>query len=313
MQDLVVLSGKGGTGKTTIVGALAALWENLILVDCDVDASNLHLITRPDIREEHPFTANRRAVIDPALCIGCDICVDLCRFDAIQYDPGLISDVDAGYRIEQLSCEGCGLCVHVCPAAAVKLQTVQTGKWYLSETPFGPLVHGRLEPAQGNSGQLVALLRSKASEVAAGGGFTLTLMDGPPGIGCPTIASLAGATYALIVTEPSESAFHDLRRVLDLTRHFRVPTSICINKSDINEVVSSDIEAFAAEHKIRVLGRLRYDESVNQAQINHQTLVEFANNGVVKQIRTLYERLVQELAAVNDQETNAVDKQQQRT
>ncbi len=298
MQDLVVLSGKGGTGKTTIVGALAALWKNLILVDCDVDASNLHLITRPDIKEEHSFTATRKAVIDPALCTGCDICVDFCRFGAIHRDPGLISEGDAGYRIEQLSCEGCGLCTHICPVAAIEMQTVETGKWYLSETPFGPLVHGRLAPAQGNSGRLVALLRSEASEVAAGGGFALTLVDGPPGISCPTIASVTGAAYALIVTEPSESAFHDLRRVVDLTRHFRVPTGICINKSDINPEISSRIEDFARERGLKALGRLIYERSVTKAQIERQTIVEFAENALTSQVRSLHERLSEELDRV---------------
>jgi MinD superfamily P-loop ATPase len=313
MQNLVVLSGKGGTGKTTIVGALATLWERLILVDCDVDASNLHLIIRPEIKEKHSFSGSKKARIDTTLCTGCNICFDYCRYDAIRYDQRLVTSADAGFRIDQSACEGCGLCSHVCPEKAIELSAVESGKWYLSDTRFGPLVHGRLSPAQGNSGRLVTVLRDKATEIAGNGEFYLTLMDGPPGIGCPTIATLAGVDYALIVTEPSQSAFHDLRRLAELIEFFKIPTGICINKSDINEAVSSDIEAYAAEHDITALGRLVYDKSVNQAQINNQTLVEFATDGVVKQVRSLHERLVQELIDIKDRDPIAFDKQQQGT
>jgi MinD superfamily P-loop ATPase len=295
MQHMVVLSGKGGTGKTTVVGALAALWQKLILVDCDVDASNLHLITRPEIREEHSFKGTRKASIDVTGCNGCGICLDYCRFDAIHQHPELVSDADAGYRVDQLACEGCGLCSHTCPEQAIAMLPVETGVWYRSDTPFGPLVHGRLAPAQGNSGRLVTLLRSKAGELAAAGDFDLTLIDGPPGIGCPTIASLTGTDYALIVTEPSLSAFHDLRRISSLISHFEVPAGIVINKSDINSDISKNIEDFAHSEGIRLLERLTYDRSVSRAQLGRQTAVEYCRNGFTDQLRSLRERLRMEL------------------
>lgn len=298
MQSLVVLSGKGGTGKTTMVGALAALWQPSIIVDCDVDASNLHLITGPKLREQHSFSGSKRARIDNAICNGCGICLDYCRFNAIRYDQRLVTSDDAGFRIDQTACEGCGLCKYLCPEVAIETCDVESGEWYMSDTRFGPLVHGRLYPAQGNSGRLVTVLRDRAAEIAGNGDFALTLMDGPPGIGCPTIATLTGTSYALIITEPSQSAFHDLRRLAELIKYFRIPSGVFINKSDINEAVSSEIEAYAVDHDIHVLGRLGYDGTLNRAQINNQTLVEFASDKVVGQIRSLHEKLIQELADI---------------
>ncbi|MFH2054778.1 MAG: ATP-binding protein [bacterium] len=299
MRKLVILSGKGGTGKTTIVGALAALWRTVIMVDCDVDASNLHLITNPITVEEHSFVATRKAHIDNTLCTDCGICADYCRFDAIHYDPDLAASGGVSYRLDQLSCEGCGLCVHLCPVAAIELQMEKTGEWYLSRTSFGPLVHGRLLPAQGNSGQLVTLLRERANEIPDRGRFAVTLMDGPPGIGCQTIASLTGTDFALLVTEPSKSAFHDLQRVVDLTRHFGIPSGICINKCDLNEDLSAGIEDYANSQGLKVLGRLTYDRSVSQAQVGRQTIVEFANSKLLQQVRSLHESLTDALSSLD--------------
>jgi MinD superfamily P-loop ATPase len=295
MQDVVVLSGKGGTGKTTVVGALARLCESTILVDCDVDASNLHLITRPEIKEEHSFMASHTATIDPAHCIACDICLDFCRFNAIYRLPEHPAEGDEGYRIDRLSCEGCALCKHICPADAISMQTSETGKWYVSDTPFGPLVHGRLGPAQGNSGRLVTLLRNKAKELFESVGFELTLIDGPPGIGCPTIASLTGSDYALVVTEPSLSAFHDLRRVIELIHHFRIPAGVCVNKADVNSGLSDEIDDYCREVKADILGHISYSITAIQAQMDWAFSTEFGERlwaAEMLQVKTkLMERL----------------------
>lgn len=297
MQELVILSGKGGTGKTTIVGALAALWQKVILVDCDVDAANLHLITRPAVRSRHIFRASRKAEIDRELCTDCGLCLDYCRFNAIKMS-GDSQSGELSFHIDQLDCEGCGLCAHICPEQAIALNTVDTGEWFLSETRFGPMVHGRLAPAQGNSGMLVSLLRSKAGEIAANGGFSLTLVDGPPGISCPTIASLTGADYALFVTEPSLSAFHDLRRVIELAVHFKVPGGVFINKYDINEKVAAEIESYAREHEVAVLGRLTYDKVATAAQLGKETIVECAQPQFGEQLEKLHHNLTAELKRI---------------
>lgn len=299
MQEVVILSGKGGTGKTTIVGALAALWQNVILVDCDVDAANLHLITRPVIRDRHIFRASRRAVINAEDCTACGLCLDYCRFEAIKTN-GDWPLSPSGFRIDPLGCEGCGLCARICPDQAIEMQMFDTGEWYLSETPFGPLVHGRLAPAQGNSGMLVTLLRNQAAEIATGGEFSLTLVDGPPGISCPTIASLTGSSYALLVTEPSLSAFHDLRRLIELITHFRVPAGVLINKYDINEQITTEIEDYARSHGLAVLGRLAYDRDVSRAQLQKRTIYEFARQLFGAQLQELRRKLTLELKRIED-------------
>jgi MinD superfamily P-loop ATPase len=300
MQELVVLSGKGGTGKTTVTGALAALWLRVVLVDCDVDAANLHLITRPQVRREYSFTASSRANVDMAKCNQCGICLDYCRFKAIG------TDGDSFY-VDQLACEGCALCSHICPEKAIELHLVESGKWLVSDTPFGPLLDGRLAPAQGNSGKLVTLLRSKAQELARSRDIELTIIDGPPGIGCPTVASITGASYALIVTEPSQSAFHDLLRVIELIRHFGIPIGICINKCDINADITEEIEGFALESGIRVLAKLPYQTAVTRAQTEKRTIVESTDGELVDQIAYLHDGLVRELKQLRERKLAQTD------
>ncbi|MFC1957801.1 ATP-binding protein, partial [Chloroflexota bacterium] len=224
MKEVVVLSGKGGTGKTSIVGSFAALAKNKVLVDCDVDAADLHLLLSPSIKEGNEFWSGEVAVIDEENCTQCGLCQELCRFKAI-----------ADFKVDPISCEGCGLCSHVCPAEAVIMKENLSGHWFVSDTRYGPLIHARLGIAQENSGKLVAQVRQQARQLAEKDGFDCIISDGPPGIGCPVISSLSGVDLALLVTEPTLSGMHDLERVLGVCHHFGIQPLICINKYDINE------------------------------------------------------------------------------
>lgn len=292
MVELVVVSGKGGTGKTSLVGALAALSRNKVMVDCDVDAADLHLILRNEVLRSSEFTGGRRAAIIAESCTGCGECQPYCRFDAIRAEP---SPEDAGtekYRIDPYACDGCGVCVRHCPESAIDFSEIISGEWSDSETPYGPLLHARLGLAQANSGKLVSLLRQQARQKAAEKGFDLVLIDGPPGIGCPVIASITGSHYVLIVTEPSMSALHDMERLLQLTRHFRIPTGICINKADINPEITARITDFAASQGLEILGQIPFDPAVTAAQLSRGTVVEQSAGPAAAAIRRLWEKLV---------------------
>ena len=291
MTELVIVSGKGGTGKTSLVGSLAALSQNKVLVDCDVDAADLHLILENKIQKTSEFIGGKQAFIIEENCTNCGICVEYCRFDAIKHATLSSSTEKERYWIDKHACDGCGVCVRHCPEKAIEFKEVISGEWYLSDTPYGPLVHARLGFAQGNSGKLVSLLRQQARVLAEKKGMDLILVDGPPGIGCPVIASVTGANYILIVTEPSMSAMHDMERVLRLTRHFNIPTGICINKSDINPAITSQIEEFAKDESIRVLGQIPYDPSVTAAQLEGTTIVEYNANGASESVKLLWSNL----------------------
>jgi MinD superfamily P-loop ATPase len=267
MKEIVVLSGKGGTGKTSVVGAFAAMPGAKVLSDCDVDAADLHLLLSPQVREEHEFWSGQIAAIDPAICTRCGLCEEVCRFDAIH-----------DYRVANVGCEGCGLCFRVCPAGAVTMSERLAGHWYLSDTRFGPLVHARLGIAQENSGKLVHLVRSKAKETAEACDIGLTINDGPPGTGCAVISSLSGADLALIVTEPSVSGIHDMERVLSVCRHFNVPPLVCINKFDINEEGTRQIEEYCLGEGIEVVARIPFDTRVTEAQVAGVPLVEYIDD-----------------------------------
>ncbi len=298
MKQLVVLSGKGGTGKTSITGALAALATNAVLVDCDVDAADLHLIVRPEIRERHEFTASEKAEIIQDRCIGCGICFECCKFDAIMKDEPSSGMSLPVYTVDLLSCEGCAVCHHICIDDAVKMTPVVSGEWYRSETAFGPMVHGRLGVAEANSGKLVSLLRATARSIANDQNRDTIIVDGPPGIGCPAIASLTGADYVLLVTEPTLSAFHDLKRVTDLIRHFELSAGICINKCDINLSIVDKIEQFAGREGFEVLGRLPYDRIFTEAQVAAKTIIEFADGDISRQLKSLWSDLRRRLEIV---------------
>jgi MinD superfamily P-loop ATPase len=289
MMELVVISGKGGTGKTSLVGSLAALSRDKVLVDCDVDAADLHLILQNKVQKTTEFIGGKQASIVDERCTNCGDCQEYCRFDAIMYQAE-----NAGgerYWIDKHACDGCGVCVRHCPEQAIDFREVVSGEWYISDTPHGPLVHGRLGLAQANSGKLVSLLRQQARLLADKNGFDLIIIDGPPGIGCPVIASITGAGYVLIVTEPSMSAMHDMERLMQLTAHFGIPTGICINKSDINPDLSDQIEKKAQDSNLPVLGRIRYDEAVTTAQVNRKSVVENGDQLAARDIRNLWERI----------------------
>ncbi len=278
MKEIVVLSGKGGTGKTSIVGSFAALAKNKVMADCDVDAADLHLILNPEVQENHEFWSGQTAVIDGEKCTQCGLCQELCHFKAIR-----------DCIVDPISCEGCSFCFHICPAEAITMKENLSGEWFISNTKYGPLVHARLGIAQENSGKLVALVRQQAREMAEKLGLDYIISDGPPGIGCPVISSLSGANLALLVTEPTLSGIHDLERVLGVCRHFGVPALVCINKYDINEGNTHQIESFCLSQGVKVAARISFDNVVTKALVQGVPVVEYSRNGVSHQIEVLWE------------------------
>ena len=277
MKQLVVLSGKGGTGKTSVVAALADLASremSLVLADADVDAANLELVLRPIKLEEHAFTSGYKAFIDTSRCTQCGRCVEVCRSDAIKVTLG-------AHQVEALACEGCLACYYVCPAQAVELHECQAGLWFRSNSRFGPLVHAHLFAAQENSGKLVATVKQQARVLAEEGNADLTIVDGPPGIGCPVLAATAGATLALLVTEPTASGAHDLERVLELLEQMRVPAMVCINKADIDCVQANEIEHYCEARNTAVVGRLPYDEVVTAAMVQGEPVTSYRPQSAV--------------------------------
>lgn len=283
MREIVVLSGKGGTGKTSLTAAFAALSDGQVLVDCDVDAANLHVVLEPSIQESHGFIGGAKAGIDTDLCDRCGVCADLCRFDAIS-----ISDT---VGVDPLRCEGCGVCEWNCPRGAISLLPALCGYWYRSETRFGPMLHARLEPAQENSGRLVALLRQQARQIADATGARQILVDGPPGTGCPAISSLTGVDYAIMVTEPTRSGFADLRRAVALADHFDVPVGVIVNKADINPEQAGEIETYARETRRDLLGRIGYRPEFTHAQLSGRTVLEDAGPDLRARLEGIWRRL----------------------
>lgn len=285
MKEIVVISGKGGTGKTSVTAAFATLAGSAVLADCDVDAADLHLLLQPEIRRREEFRCGHEAVIRTANCTGCAVCEVYCRFDAVR-DNG-----NGSFSIEPAACEGCGVCVRYCPVKAIDFPERIAGEWYVSETRCGPMVHARLAPGGENSGKLVALVREEARRQAADSGRDLVLADGPPGIGCPVIASITGASLVVVVTEPTVSGRHDLERVLGLTRHFEIPALVCVNKWDINPGQTEAIERQAVEQGARVAGRIRYDRAVTDAQMEGRSVAERPPSGVGSDLRCLWETI----------------------
>lgn len=278
MKELVILSGKGGTGKTSIVGSFAAIAQNKVLADCDVDAADLHLLLSPSVREENEFWSGQVAIIDEEKCTQCGLCQDLCRFSAIK-----------NFKVDAVSCEGCGFCSHICPVEAIVMKENMAGQWFVSDTKYGPLVHARLGITQENSGKLVAAVRQQAAQIAEKHGLDYIISDGPPGIGCPVISSLSGANIALLVTEPTLSGIHDLERVLGMCHHFGVQALVCINKYDINEDNTHQIEGYCLSQGVEVAARIPFDNIVTEAMVHGLPVVEYSRNGVSRQIESLWE------------------------
>jgi MinD superfamily P-loop ATPase len=272
MKELVIISGKGGTGKTSVTASLAALAKRSVICDCDVDAADLHLVLMPQIKQQHEFISGHEAVIRQADCIGCGICRDVCRFDAIQSKQNFQGDLL--FTVDPVACEGCKVCVEMCPEQAIDFLDCNCGKWFVSDTRLGPMVHARLGVAAENSGKLVSTVRREARSIAEKENYELIIVDGPPGIGCPVIASVTGASQVLVVTEPTVSGEHDLERVLGLTRHFQIPAAVCVNKWDINPEMTAQIEEKALHMGATIAGRIRYDRAVTQAQIQQKAVVE---------------------------------------
>ncbi len=261
-KELVILSGKGGTGKTTVAAALAHLAAQemrLVLADADVDAANLELVVGAEVEARSDFHGGKEAIVDPALCTACGRCAEVCRFGAIV--------AGEAYAVDDVLCEGCAVCLYQCPAEAIRMEDALDGYWLLSRSRYGPLVHGTLRAGRENSGKLVAMVKEKARGLAEEAGADLLLVDGPPGIGCAVIASLSGAGLALVVTEPTVAGFHDLERIVGVARHFRVPVVVCLNKADLSPQQAGSIERYCADEAIEVLARIPFDPAVTRAMV----------------------------------------------
>lgn len=295
MTEIVVCSGKGGTGKTSVVAGLIALSEGAVLADCDVDAANLHLVLDPQREKTTPFEAGHIARIDSDLCQVCGDCQERCQFSAIA--SGVTPDGRPTLVVDPLFCEGCGVCVHFCPHEAIAFPTQRCGEWYLSRTDHGPLVHAALDIGAENSGKLVSLVREQARELAQRTGRGLVLIDGPPGIGCPVTAALTGTDLTLLVTEPSLSGLHDLDRIADLAAHFGVPALVCINKHDLSPSLTRRVEDHCQERDLPVIGKIPYEPLVNEAQIAGRSLIEHAPQSEAAQVLVAVWRHLQNLLA----------------
>jgi MinD superfamily P-loop ATPase len=284
MKEIVIISGKGGTGKTVITASFAVLAKEKVMGDCDVDASNLYLLLHPEIKEKHDFYGGLIPSIDLEKCTNCGRCQEVCRFDAIK-------TINGQTVIDLISCEGCGLCALVCPVQAIQMKENLCGEWYISETKYGPLVHARLGIAEENSGKLVTLVRQNAQKIAKKNNLELIIVDGPPGIGCPLIATLSGANLAVVVTEPTLSGIHDLERVVKVAQHFGVKTVVIINKFDINLENSSKIKEWCQDANVEIIGKIHFDNIITEALVKGVPVVEYSDNTVTKKIKDIWQKL----------------------
>jgi MinD superfamily P-loop ATPase len=283
MRELVVVSGKGGTGKTSLTAAFAFLAGENVLCDGDVDAADLHLLLKPEVRMRTDFMGGGKAVVDPGLCTRCGLCRDLCRFAA----------VDAGFLVDSIACEGCGVCVDLCPAQAIEFPIQKCGEWFISDTRVGPMVHARLGIAEENSGKLVSCIRQGAKKLAEERGFELIITDGPPGIGCPVIAAIGGATALALIVEPTVSGLHDMTRLADLAVHFRAPCLLCVNKFDLNIEMTEKLEEVARQRKMTVVGRVPFDPLFTRAMIDGQTVIEYQQDAATaRAVQEVWEAII---------------------
>lgn len=285
MKELTIISGKGGSGKTSVTASFAALAENKIIIDADVDAADMHLILTPAVKREAEFKGGSKAWIDLDLCMYCGECQYRCQFDAISNQ----------FVVDEIACEGCGVCAHFCPAEAIRFQQKTCGKWFVSDTEYGPMVHARLGIAEENSGMLVSLLRKETKEMALKEGYDLILTDGPPGIGCPVIASVTGSDAVLIVTEPTLSGVHDMERVFELSRFLRVPAMLCINKWDINPEMSQKIQDYADQNGLKYVGSIPYDQEVTTAMVARKPLVVHSQGAASQALQKVWNNVTAHL------------------
>jgi len=289
MKELVVISGKGGTGKTSIVAAFAALAESKVLADCDVDAADLHLVLDPKIRHREAFTGGSVARIKIDDCNQCDLCRTLCRFDAI----------DRNFKVDEIACEGCGVCHDVCPCGAVEFVRKTAGEWYISDTRQGVMVYAKLGIAEENSGKLVSIVRTQAKKIAEENRLELVLIDGSPGMGCPVIASMTGVDLVLAVTEPTLSGIHDLERVAALAKHFESRMTVCVNKWDINPDMTERIENWCSREGIAVSGKISYDPIITRAQIAGVSVIEYSSGNAAMEIKKVWRHIAREMELEN--------------
>ncbi|MFP4164867.1 MAG: ATP-binding protein [Chitinispirillaceae bacterium] len=296
MKELVIISGKGGTGKTSITASFAAFAKGRsVLADCDVDAADLHLILKPDIKEKTQFRSGHKAVIQKDKCVGCAKCVSVCRFNAVGMNRSASAEEMVTYSVDDISCEGCGVCVRFCPQGAIDFPQEVCGDWFVSQTRFGTMVHAKLGIAAENSGRLVTLVRNEAKRIAQENGKEYVLIDGSPGIGCPVIASLTAADAALVVAEPTVSGDHDLRRISDLTRKLGVKTYVCVNKWDVNPEATGKIRDFAHTRGLGFAGTVRYDKAVTDSQRRQKAVVEYTEESVARDIGNIWNRITESL------------------
>jgi MinD superfamily P-loop ATPase len=287
VKEITVLSGKGGTGKTSLTASFAELTQNSVLTDCDVDAPDLHMLLKPEVLETKEFKASRVAVIDPDTCVECGKCEENCRFDAIEKQV-----------VDPILCEGCGVCAYICPVAAIELEKRVSGYAFISKTNYGPMSHALLNPGEENSGKLVALVRQNAKKVAKKENCELIINDGPPGIGCPVIASLGGVDMGLIVTEPTLSGIHDMERALGLLDHFKIPGLVCVNKYDINEENTARIVEFCESNGVEVVGKIPFDPIVTEAMVAGKPVVEYAPKSIIgKAIEELWKKTLEQIVS----------------
>lgn len=287
-KELTIISGKGGTGKTTITAAFASLAKNAVPADCDVDAADLHLILKPDIKEEKGFSGLKIARLNLEACTQCGKCVEHCRFEAIEQN-------DAVEIIDE-RCEGCGVCEFVCPTDAIELVDRDSGFSYISDTRFGPMAHARLSTAEEASGKLVSVVRQDARKLAEEQGRDLVLIDGPPGIGCPVISAIAGVSMVLVVTEPTLSGIHDLERILGVASHFGIPALVLINKYDINLDNTKRIEDYCKKNNTKIVGKLPYDNIVTKAMIEEKSIVEYSDGDFTRQVKEIWKEVGESLS-----------------
>ena len=280
IKQLAIVSGKGGTGKTTIAAAFAALAKNKVMVDCDVDAADLYLLLKPNILIQEKYFGGRSPHVDLDKCTQCGLCTKVCRFSAI--DNGVVNII---------SCEGCGFCSHICPEKVITMRDAFSGDWFISETPYGPFIHARLGIGEENSGKLVTVVRKKASEIAKEKNLDLILIDGPPGIGCPVTASLTGVNFVLAITEPTLSGIHDLERILKLSVHFKIPSMVCINKFDLNLENSANIASYCEKNGSMLIGKIPYEPKVVETLVNRKTVMDYPCNEVQEIVYRMWKKV----------------------